>query len=252
MPSRYGHQPFLPGIELWTQSRSELLSYLEKRINDRQTSFIITLNPLMIMERSSNKEFNRSLETADVIVADGRGVRWAARKIGKINPPLIPGVELAEELIRYAAVKGLPVSLIGAHPGVWEKAKENLSKKYPGLNIVAGHHGYFKETDEAELIDRLASHKPLLIIAGMGFPRQEIFLYKYKGRFPGAILIGVGGSLDIYSGVKKRAPVFFRKTGTEWLWRMLTEPSRIKRFWRLLKFWLWVKFYISPLPKNGV
>ena len=145
--------------------------------------------------------------------------------------------------------KSWPVVIIGAKPGVWEKAKENLTAKYPGLNIVGGHHGYFDKAAEAELIDRVAGLTPFVVIAGMGFPKQEVFLSSVRGRLPGAILIGVGGSLDIYSGMKKRAPIIFRKMGMEWLWRMVCEPKRMRQLALLMKFWILVQIRHKSLLK---
>jgi len=96
----------------------------------------------------------------------------------------------------------------------------------------------------------LGSLRPFLVVAGMGFPKQEIFLANFRQRFPGAILIGVGGSLDVYSGMKKRAPLFFRKLGIEWFWRIVCEPKRMRQLALIIGFWVMVQIRHKSLLKQ--
>ena len=240
MKSRFGHSEFLPGIDLWSLGIHELLEYLKDRIEEGRSTFIVTLNPLMVMRYRQDEEFARALDAADVIVADGVGIKWAYRRIKQRNIQLIPGVELAEAIIEKASEYGWNVGLIGGEPGIWDKAAEKLTTRYPELKVAYGHHGYFSQEEEPEIVNEIIQKDLQVLIAGMGFPKQELFLNKFKKHFEGSILIGVGGSLDVFSGKTKRAPQIYRRLKIEWLYRMISEPKRISNFLILLKYWILV------------
>lgn len=237
MDDRHGHCEFLPGIELWAQSSNELVDYLAHRVETGETTFIVTLNPIMVLASRKDRDFAKVIETADVIVADGQGVRWAYRKLHNKDVPLIPGVELAERIVELSGKKKWGIGLVGGQEGVWEKAADCLINKYPGIVVKGGNHGYFNQNDEIDIVSALAALKLEVLIVGMGSPKQEMFLMKHLDLFNGAIVIGAGGSLDIYSGQVKRAPKLYRNLKLEWLWRMIREPSRFSQFFSLVKFW---------------
>jgi N-acetylglucosaminyldiphosphoundecaprenol N-acetyl-beta-D-mannosaminyltransferase len=260
--SRHGHCEFLPGIELWCESKNELLDYLTHRVQAGQTTFIVTLNPLMVMASRHNRDFARVLEKADVIVADGQGVRWAYRKIQNSDVPLIPGVELAEEIIAASSKTASSesassgqkwnIGFLGGRDNVWKIAADSLKRKYPDIVIKGGFQGYFNQNDEEDIVFKLSEMDLKVLIAGMGSPKQELFLLKHLDSFKGAILIGAGGSLDIYSGQTKRAPMIFRGLKLEWLWRMIKEPSRFSQIFPLMKFWLMVAMRHPSLFKSAI
>lgn len=231
----------------------------------------------MVMASRHNRDFARVLDKADVIVADGQGVRWAYRKIQNSDIPLIPGVELAEEIIAASSESASSeaasseaasseaasseaasgkrkwnIGFLGGRDDVWEMAADNLKRKYPGIVIKGGVHGYFNQNDEKDIVCKLTEMDLKVLIAGMGSPKQELFLLKHLDSFKGAILIGAGGSLDIYSGQMKRAPRIFRGLKLEWLWRMIKEPSRFSQIFPLMKFWLIVAMRHPSLFNNAI
>ena len=116
------------------------------------------------------------------------------------------------------------------------KAVENLQKEINGLNIVYFHNGYFKE--DAPIYEELKSKSPKLILVALGSPRQEEFIYNAKKVLNPALMVGIGGSLDVWSGSVKRAPKIFQKLGLEWLYRTISQPSRFKRIFPTLPLFL--------------
>lgn len=252
MKFRFGHVEFLPGIELWSSGLPELPGYLKERIDEGISTFIVTLNPLMVMRYRQDEEFAKAINAADVIVADGVGIKWAYSRLTKMKIQLIPGVELAEAIIEKASECGWDVGLVGGEPGIWEESAEKLILKYPELNVVYGHHGFFSLEDETEIVNEIVEKNLHVLIAGMGFPRQEMFLHKYKKHFKGAVLIGAGGSLDVFSGKTKRAPEIFRRLRIEWVYRMIKEPKRIISFFILFKYWILVVLRHPSLFKEMI
>ncbi len=131
-----------------------------------------------------------------------------------------------------------------------EKAGRNIEEKYPNINIVGYHHGYFKGShigekehpEELAIIDEIVKKKPDIIFVGLGFPKQEIWIEENKDKLPSKVVIGNGGTMDILSGNTNRAPEIFQRLGLEWFYRLIKEPSRIKRQLVLPKFMLQVLF----------
>ena len=152
------------------------------------------------------------------------------------NVARIPGIDFAKKLLKEAALSNIPVAIIGSKEEVITKAIENLQNEISGLNIVYYHNGYF-DNDE-EIYSELRNHSPKLILIAMGSPRQEKFIYEAKKKLNPALMVGIGGSLDVWSGYVKRAPKIYQILGLEWLYRTVTQPSRFKRIFPTLPLFL--------------
>ena len=170
-----------------------------------------------------------------MVIPDGIGVKIAL-KINGYNAERIPGVDFAKKLLKEAALNNIPVAIIGAKEDIITKAIENLQNEINGLNIVYYHNGYF-DNDE-EIYNELNFKSPRLILVAMGSPRQEKFIYNAKRYLKPALMIGIGGSLDVWSGAVKRAPMIFQKLGLEWLYRTVSQPERFKRIFPTLPLFL--------------
>ncbi len=229
----------------------ETLLWIENVIGERESSIpnarachIITGNPEMVMAAQEDEEFFEIMNQADLVVPDGIGLILAARHFMGIEiPERVTGFDLSTRLFSLAEEKGYSIYLLGGAPGIAEKAKENLSNKYSGLKIVGAHHGYLNAENQPELLKELSLVKPDILLAGMGAPRQEVFISKYKDQLKIPISIGIGGSVDIWAGEKKRAPQFWQNLHLEWLYRLLKEPTRIGRMLSLPKFILYAARY---------
>ncbi|NLC15314.1 MAG: WecB/TagA/CpsF family glycosyltransferase [Firmicutes bacterium] len=224
------------GVEFYPITLQGAVSALEWMMSreDNCTRLVVTANPIMVMTAQRDPEFMDILENAHLIVPDGMGILWAARKQGVKLPERVTGVDLADALLRK---KPSPrFFFAGGKPGVAEKAAENVVKSIPGVRICGTHHGYFMPEEEQQVAEKIASARPDVIFCAMGSPRQEKFLWKYRNRLGAKVGIGLGGVLDVLSGAKKRAPGRVQEAGLEWLWRMVLEPARIWRNLALLEF----------------
>ncbi len=203
---------------------------------------VITINPEMISAAHKDKVFSKIIENADLIVPDGIGVEIGLKILGyKVRR--IAGVELARTLIDVFTKNKKSIALVGAKPEIIAKTVENLKAQCPEINIVYSQDGYFKDDDA--VLDALKKAKPDLLLTALGSPKQEIFNRRVKDILPETLAIGVGGSFDVWSGMVKRAPVFWQKAGLEWLYRTIKEPKRFKRIFPTLPL-----FVISVLQER--
>ena len=138
------------------------------------------------------------------------------------------------------AGEGKSVFLLGAKPGVAERAAKNLAENYPGLLIAGTHDGYFNE--DAPVVEAVNAASPDLLLVCLGAPKQEKWMRSNAAKLAVGLMIGAGGSLDVFAGTAERAPEGWQKAGLEWLYRLLKEPRRIGRMMKLPKFLLCVAF----------
>ncbi len=196
---------------------------------------VVTINPEMILSAQKSPEFSQIINDAELVIPDGVGVQIGLQILGhKIKR--IPGIEFGHSLLKKYAQNNRPVALVGAKPEVIKLAVENLKNEIPNLNIVYSHDGYF--SDDEVILQELAQSSPALVLVALGSPKQEFFIKKLKSYLPSALMIGLGGSFDVWAGVVKRAPKIYRKLGIEWLYRTIKEPQRIKRIFPTLPLFL--------------
>lgn len=192
---------------------------------------IVTINPEMIACAKKNEHFAQIINSADLVVPDGIGVEIGLKILGhKVRR--IAGIELGRTLINEFAADEKKVAMVGAKPDIIKKAAENLKKEVQNVNIVYTQDGYFQ--DDERVISELKAVSPDLILVALGSPKQEEFIFQAKKNLPSALMIGLGGSFDIWSGEVERAPLFYQKAGLEWLYRTLKEPKRFKRIFPTL------------------
>ena len=192
--------------------------------------FIITANPETIMLSKNDVEMRNMLyDNNSIIVPDGIGVVKAARIKGINIQERITGVDIAQFLFEYANKEKLRVYLFGSKQEVIDEMKKVINEKYENIVLVGATNGYIKNRDEE--FERIKKTKPDIVMVALGIPAQEKIIYKHLNDFKNGIFIGVGGSLDVLSGMKKRAPKLFIDLNLEWLYRIICEPSRIKWFW---------------------
>ena len=219
------------GLNIDNLSFNSALDKALELLEEQKVSQVVTINPEMIEYANNNSYFASIINEAELVIPDGVGVKIAL-KINNIDSDRIPGIDFARKLLVEAAQINLPVAIIGAKEEIITKAVTNLSNEIMNLNIVYYHNGYFSNDDE--IYAELLTKSPRLILVAMGSPRQEEFIYNAKKVLKYGLMIGIGGSLDIWSGDVKRAPVIFQKLGLEWLYRTLSQPSRLKRIFPTL------------------
>lgn len=184
-----------------------------------------------------NSEYKSVLLQADLLLTDGAGIGMLCALHGIFGVPRVTGIDTAYFLLRYAEIKGFSVFFLGGKDGVAKKAAKCLMHKMPLLKICGTHHGYFdKSAESAEnqaVIRALCKAKPDILFVCMGFPAQERWIIDNFDRLPSVrVAMGIGGSLDVWAGNVRRAPMVFRVLDLEWLWRCMHQPER---FAKLLK-----------------
>ena len=213
-------------------------------VREEQPKLLVTTNPEIIIQAETDSELKTALLAADLTVADGVGVVWAARQAGHALPGRVPGVELAARVLVEGGAN-LSVYFLGAKPGVAERAANNARERY-GVKVAGYQHGYFKRPDDIPaVLKSVRGSDADLLLAGLG-EGQELFLHRYRNELNIPLMIGVGGTLDVLAGEVTRVPPVFRRAGLEWLYRVGSDPKRWHRFPRLIRFVRLVLTRTSP------
>ena len=195
---------------------------------------VATPNPEIVQLARRDPEFGRVLSDADLVIPDGVGVVYAAKILGRPLKGRVPGIEFAAALMARMAGKGKRLFLLGAKPGVAELAAANLAVEYPGLVVCGTHDGYFQE--DAPVAETIRRARADVVFVCLGAPKQEMCIARNGADTGARLLVGLGGSLDVFAGQVKRAPKAFQKLGLEWFYRLCRQPSRIGRMAKLPLF----------------
>lgn len=203
-------------------------------LDEEGPHLVATPNPEIVQIAEKDPEFARILADAALVLADGVGVIHAAKILGRPLKGRVPGIEFASALMERMAQTGRRLYLLGAKPGVAEMAAANLQAKYPGLVICGTHDGYFKE--DGPVVQAIRDSGAEAVFVCLGAPKQEKWIAANGAATGAKLLVGLGGSLDVFAGTVKRAPEAFQKLGMEWFYRLCTQPSRIGRMAKLPLF----------------
>lgn len=195
---------------------------------------IVTLNAEMTMVARQQPELGDVIRRAELVIPDGAGVVWALARQG-VSVRRSPGIELAADLLTHAERVGWRVALVGASPEVMARLLERLTTRHPSLDLVLTVHGYQDAAAWPRIEDSLRSLRPDLVLVALGVPRQETWSLRQRQGQPG-LWMGVGGSFDVWSGSKKRAPAWMGRLQIEWLYRLIQEPARWRRMLSLPAF----------------
>ncbi len=201
---------------------------------------IVTVNPEFVMASQSNAEFRRVINEAALSLPDGAGVWWASRRLGRPVPERIPGVDLVDRLAALAADKGYRLYLLGALPGVAERAAGALCARHPALTVAGTYAGSPRPADEAGIVAQVRAAQPHILLVAYGAPAQDLWIARNLERLGVPVCIGVGGAFDYLAGVHPLAPRWLRRIGLEWLHRLVTQPWRWRRMLALPRFAWWV------------
>lgn len=227
--------------KLYNKSFEEFNKTIFKNLKNNKKMFIVTSNPETFMIANMEKDFKTLLLNKDTtIVADGIGIIKSARMLGYKMEERVPGIDISINLLKYGNQLKKDLYLFGSTDEVITKMKSVLDTKYSNIKLVGSSNGYVNDKDK--VFEDIISLKPDIILVALGIPEQEKLIYKHLSKFEKGIFIGVGGSLDVISGYKKRAPKILIKLNLEWLYRILKEPKRIKRFYQSnIKFMFLIK-----------
>lgn len=222
---------FLFGIPYFYGGMTQALSLTQNALEDGRAFSVFTPGATVAARAVWDADLATLLSSADLLLPDGKGVSLAARLCGVGRLPAVAGIDFAERLLAFANEKGARVFFYGAAQGVAMRAAERMHRTYPSLCIKTAD-GYGDDPWQT-----VADFMPNIVCVGLGAGRQEAWIAKNKARV-GGVLIGVGGSFDVWAGEKRRAPRFFRRAGLEWAWRTLLEPRRLPRLFPLPRYYL--------------
>lgn len=238
------------GVSITNETKSKVLEYLLDRIErPKEKTFIITPNPEMLVYASKHLDYQDKLNSADVALPDGIGLSIAARVLGRKLSERITGTDFIEELCKVSREKPLSIGFLGGRGGVAELTAKRLRQKYPWIDITfvaeEWNDKVFRMKYLVSSIDKKKKNilntkyeipdTDILFVA-FGVPKQEEWIYDNLPHLPIKAAIGVGGAFDFLSGKVRRAPVWMRKLGLEWLFRLIIQPWRWKRQLALLTF----------------
>lgn len=215
---------------LYKGNLNDLLIEIDNTLRHSKKKFIITANPETYMFASKSREFKKMiLNKNHIVVADGIGIIIGSKIIKQRNINKIPGVEIAKNILEIGDNNKNSIVLFGSSEDVINLLVKKINNEYSNLNVLGYSNGYLENKDKE--FEKLLSLKPDIIMVALGIPHQELLINKYYDKMDKGLFIGVGGSFDVISGFKKRAPIVFQKLNLEWLYRIIKEPKRIKRFY---------------------
>jgi N-acetylglucosaminyldiphosphoundecaprenol N-acetyl-beta-D-mannosaminyltransferase len=228
-------------------SYEEAAATIVRRIRERTKTLCIAINPEKICLARKDAAFGDIVRGGHVHICDGTGTALAVQLLRGWRIPRITGVGLFLQLVATAEQEGLRIYLLGARPPTNEKACAVLREMHPNLQIAGRQHGYFE--DASAVVAQINDAGADMLFAALGSPRQEKWLSEHLEAIHVPFCMGVGGSFDVLSGHVKRAPEFFQRTGTEFLYRLIREPWRWRRQSVLLAFG--VKVLFEALATRG-
>jgi len=224
------------GVGVDTASMTETADALLAAMEGESPYSVYTPNSEILLYAYHNPDYRAVLNRGNRITPDGIGVVYASKILKHPLPERVGGFDLANAVLAKIAGTGKSVYLFGAKPGVADLAAENLCKQYPGTIVCGTADGYFDSEKEQEIIKDINEKKPDLLLVCLGFPKQEFWIDAHKDQLSAKVMMGLGGSLDVFAGTVKRAPKGFQKLGLEWLYRLLKQPARAGRMLALPKF----------------
>jgi len=226
----------LLGVPIDPLTEAEAVDWVAAAIAEGKPRVVISVNPERIMHARRDPEFGAVLGAADLALADGAGVLWAARRLGHHLPGRVAGVDFVRALAARGATEGWRFFLLGGAAGVAEAAGQVLTASYPGFILAGTHAGSPIPANDATTTAAVRSSGAQVVLLAYGAAAEEAWLARNLGRSGAAVGMGVGGAFDFISGRVPRAPRWMRERGLEWLHRLSREPWRWRRMLALPRF----------------
>jgi N-acetylglucosaminyldiphosphoundecaprenol N-acetyl-beta-D-mannosaminyltransferase len=226
----------LVGVRVDHVTMEQTLGLIEGFVRQGEAHHIVTLDASMVVAAQSDADLRAIVCAAELVVPDSAGIRWACRRAGVDLSERVSGVDLMSRLCEKSAASGLRFYFLGARPGVADDAARRLIERYPGCTIVGMQHGYFTESDEPAIVESIRRAHPDVLFVALGIPVQEKWISRYRDTLGVPVLVGVGGSLDVFAGRVKRAPRWMQRFSMEWLFRLFQDPRKLRKVMTLPRF----------------
>ena len=222
------------GLQFDNVTMDEASARAEQILAGKKTCYAVTPNAEIAYEALHDETLRALINGADLVLPDGAGVVLASKLLKTPLKQKVAGVDFADRLLSILEKTGVGLFLLGSKPGVAELAAQKMTEKHPKLYICGMNDGYFK--DEAPVIEKINAAKPDVLFVCLGAPKQEKWMAQYGAATGAKLLLGLGGSLDVFAGVAQRAPEFYCKHNLEWFYRLIKNPSRAGRMMKLPLF----------------
>ncbi len=224
------------GVNFTNYIKKELLKEIQNLLKQNKYHYCVTPNPEIVLLAQKDHKYKKILNQADFSIADGTGIIFASNYLKTPLKERIQGSDFTYDLLNIANKNSLKVYLLGSSPSSNSLASQIIKKSYPNLE-VKGTSGPIIDKKEIiptnpkikSLIEDINLFKPDILLVAYGAPKQEFFMYELKDRLNTKLAIGIGGTLDYISNIIPRAPLFIRRLGLEWLYRLIHQPSRLGR-----------------------
>ena len=230
------------GINVDKVTKREALERFAGFMNGDGQNLIVTPNPEIILDAEKDPQITALINNAAMAIPDGMSLVIASKQLGQPLEERVTGIDFTHAALEWCAANGKTVYFFGSKPGVAEKAAENMMAEIPGLKIVGARDGYFKAEEEEDIARSIGETGAEFLCLALGAPKQEKFADKYRALLKYKAAIGIGGSLDVWSGTLQRAPEFYCRHNIEWLYRLIQEPKRFKRMARIPMLFIKVMF----------
>ncbi len=270
----------IDGVAFDAVNYTDVLTAIEVFVQQEENRMIVTPNPEMLVYAHKNENFKQILNSASMAVADGIGILWAAhylnskkskhcifefiklifslfsipfksKKLYQILPARVTGADLLFKVIDLSQKTGWRIYLLGARPGIADIAIERLNKRYPQAIFAGSFAGTPAKTHEDDLCDRINRSQANILFVAYGSPSQEEWIHRNLNKLKTVkVSIGIGGAIDFAAGRAKRAPKILRSIGLEWLWRLISQPRRIKRIWNATFVFIKILFKLKLLKNR--
>ena len=208
---------------------AEAVSAMMTRIDRRERTRVAFVNADCLNIVPRHPAYRFAVDTADLVLMDGSGMRLAGRLLGQPVRDNVNGTDLFPRLCAALESRRGRLFLLGAAPGIAERVRDWVSGHFPGVQVVGCQHGYYEEAEAGRVLETIRAGRPDVLLVALGAPRQDCWLVHNLAATGATIGIGVGGLFDFYSGAIPRAPLWMRKGGIEWVWRLRQEPGRLWR-----------------------
>ena len=227
------------GVAIDDLTQAEALGQIGAFIASGAPHHVVTINPEFVMEAQHNAAFRQALASADMATVDGFGLQLVARWRGTPFRERVTGVALTEQIAAAAARQGWSLFLLGAAPGVAERAAAALQQAHPALRIAGCYAGSPDPAAEPHIRSRIAQAHPDVLLVAYGHPAQDLWIARNLPDLRVPVAIGVGGVFDYLAGEVPRAPAWMRRIGLEWLYRLIKQPQRWRRILVAVPLFLW-------------
>ena len=222
----FPHQEFL-GVPVTGLSLERTLELIDQGIRNGQRLQHVSVNVAKFVSMRHDSDLDQDVRSSNIVGIDGMGILWAGRLLGQDLGFRVAGIDLMAELLRLCANKGYRPYLLGARPDVLEEAVARIRSTHPAIQFAGCHHGYFKVEEEPAIVENISLSRADCLFVGMPTPRKENFLARNRAQLDVPFIMGVGGSIDVFAGLVKRAPLAVQRLGLEWFFRTIQEPRRL-------------------------